>query len=381
MIPEKLINAFISKYNRKPIYIVRAPGRVNLIGGHTDYNDGFVLPMAINRELWIALQSRTDDLVIIDSLDFDEEITFSLSNLDDNKKGWGRYVKALAWSLTEDGNSLKGWEGVMSGNVPMDAGRSSSAALELAVAKAFSLSSDIEWEPKRMAILAQKAENDWVGVNCGIMDQMISAAGIQGNALLIDCRTLNIETVPMPEGVTVVIMDTMTRRSLVNSAYNERREQTQEAADFFGVNFLRDVTPEMVDSKEKELLPIIYKRAKHIVSENRRVLDAAIFMRAGEVESLGKLLKASHISLRDDYEVSCPELDIIVAIAENHSACFGARMTGAGFGGCAIALVTKGKEEEFSLHITEEYKKATNLEPKIYVSLPSDGASNHVIED
>ena len=211
---------FEQRLGRKPKWIVRAPGRVNLIGEHTDYNDGFVFPLAIDRAVWIALEPRDDRKVVVHSIDYKESGEFSSTALKNTKSGWIEYIKGTAWSLQDAGHRLCGWEGVLAGDVPLGAGLSSSAALEMATARAFAAASDLAWEPAPMALLGQRAENKWVGVNCGIMDQMISAAGKAGHALLIDCRDLKTELVPMPPGVAVVVLDTSTRRGLVDSAYN-----------------------------------------------------------------------------------------------------------------------------------------------------------------
>jgi galactokinase len=264
---------------------------------------------------------------------------------------------------------------VVAGDVPIGAGLSSSAEQELATARGFAALGGSEWDPARMALLCQKAENDWVGVQCGIMDQMISAVGREGHAVLIDCRSLETQPVPMPRGTTVVIMDTATRRGLVDSAYNERRRQCEEAARFFGVPALRDVTPGIFASRAHRLDPLTARRARHVVSENERTLAAADAMRSGDAARLGELMNRSHGSLRADFEVSCPSLDAMVEIAQAHPGCLGARMTGAGFGGCAVALVRDGEAEAFIREVEREYRAATGLEPQLHLSRASGGAS------
>jgi galactokinase len=291
---------------------VRAPGRVNLIGEHTDYNDGFVLPMAIDRAVWIALRPRPDRQVRLHSLDFDQSITFSLDALDE-REGWVGYAQGVAWALQDAGYELSGWEGVMAGNVPIGAGLSSSAATELAVARAFALVSDLPWNPTEMALLAQKAENQWVGVNCGIMDQLISAAGVAGHALFIDTRDLTTETVPMPEDARIAVLYSDAPRSLAGSAYNQRRAECEEAVRLLqralpDVRALRDVTPDQLEAHRDLLPPTIYRRARHVVTENDRVLHSVLAMRNNDLSTLGELMLASHASLRDDYEVSSQEL-------------------------------------------------------------------------
>lgn len=374
-IDRRVVQEFRNRFDAAPIYLVRAPGRVNLIGEHTDYNDGFVMPLAIDRAVWLALRPRPDSKVTVHSLDFAQTVSFDLGNLARTGEGWAEYVKGVAWALREKGYALTGWEGVMTGDVPIGAGLSSSAALELATARAFATVSGWAWEPAAMAKIGQLAENKWVGVNCGIMDQMISAAGLAGHVLLIDCRSLEATPVPLPPGTVVVVMDTATRRGLVGSAYNERRAQCEEAARFFGVSALRDVSAAQFQQQAKGLAEPARRRARHIVSENARTLEAAKVMRRGDPVSLGQLLTASHQSLRDDFEVSSRELDLMVTLAEQESACYGARMTGAGFGGCAVALVCADSAGQFVTSVAARYQHATGLEPSLYICQAMDGAS------
>jgi galactokinase len=282
----------------------------------------------------------------------------------------------VAHELQSAGHALTGWEGVMAGDVPNGAGLSSSAAVELAAARAFAAVSSIDWDAASMARLAQKAENDWVGVSCGIMDQMASAASQAGNALFMDCRTLETQAVPLPKGAAVLVLDTSTRRGLVASAYNERRTQCEAAARFFGVPALRDVSVEEFERRKDEIghEPVM-RRARHIITENRRVLEAVEAMRAGNLERLGDLFNQSHSSLRDDFEVTNDALDQIVAAAQAQPGCYGARMTGAGFGGCAVALVEPEAVEAFSEAVTATYRQNTGLEARIYACQPAAGAS------
>ncbi len=366
---------FHGRFGEPPTFVVRAPGRVNLIGEHTDYNDGFVLPLAIDRAIWIALRPRTDREVHIHSLDFDETAVFHLDRLFKETGHWLEYPKGVAWALQEDGYQLAGWEGVMAGDIPKGAGLSSSAALELATARAFTAVTNQLWDPAAMALLCQKAENQWVGVNCGIMDQMISASGQEGHALLIDCRTLDTKAVPLPAGTAVVVLDTNTRRGLVDSAYNERRAQCDEASKFFGVPYLRDVSITDFLASEEQLAPLIRRRARHVVTENIRVLNAVAAMLNDDPEMLGTLMNQSHQSLRDDFAVSSRELNIMVELAQAQPGCYGARMTGAGFGGCAVALVAAETTSAFTQTIAAAYEQATSLTPAIYVCQPAAGAS------
>ena len=370
----RVTQAFEARFGTPPAFVVRAPGRVNLIGEHTDYNDGFVLPMAIDRAVWIALRPRQDRQVDIHSLDLNQSATFSLDGLRYEQANWVEYLKGVAWALQDAGYRLQGWEGVISGDVPRGAGLSSSAAIELATARAFQAVSGFPWDAAAMARLGQRAENRWVGVNCGIMDQMISAAGLAGHALLIDCRSLDFEPAPLPAGTAVVILDTATRRGLVDSAYNERRAQCEAAARFFGVPALRDVSVEQFDARAGELDELTRRRARHVVSENARTLAAAEAMRQGDAAELGRLMDASHASLRDDFEVSSRELDIMVRCAQRVPGCLGARMTGAGFGGCAVALVDAGMAEGFARAVAASYQASAGFTPNLYICTATNGA-------
>jgi galactokinase len=366
--------AFGEQFGAEPAVVVRAPGRVNLIGEHTDYNDGFVLPMAIERAVWIALRPCAANRVRVYALDLQEWAEFDLNALH-RERGWAEYLKGVAWALQEADYALCGWEGVLAGDVPRGAGLSSSAAVEMATARAFQAVSGFAWEPATMARLGQRAENAWVGVRCGIMDQMIAAAGRRGHALLIDCRSLETRSVPLPEGVVVVILDTATRRGLVDSAYNERRHQCEVAARHFGVPALRDVSEADLADRGHELDEVTRRRARHVITENGRTLAAAAAMQAGDAFTLGRLMDASHASLRDDFEVSSPALDTMVTLARRHPACLGARMTGAGFGGCAVALVEAAQADAFAARVAADYRAATGLEPTITITQAADGAA------
>ena len=325
---DAVARVFEARYGHGPAVRVRAPGRVNLIGEHTDYNDGFVLPLAIERAVWLALRPRPDRTVRVWSTDYEEAAEFEVDGVEHGEPEWSEYLRGTAWALEEAGHRLAGWEGTLGSDVPIGAGLSSSAALELATARAFAAVSSLPWDPAAMARLAQRAENRWVGVNCGIMDQMISAVGEEGHAVLIDCRTLDTRAVPLPEGTVVVVLDTATRRGLVDSAYNERRRQCEDAAAHFGVPALRDVTPEQLAARSHELDGTTARRARHVVTENART-------RRG---------------------------------------CHGARMTGAGFGGCAVALVESDAAAAFVPEVADAYRGRTGLEPQIYVTGASAGA-------
>jgi galactokinase len=373
---QTLERSFATYFNAEPEFIVRAPGRVNLIGEHTDYNDGFVLPMAIDRAVWIALSSRVDSQIRIRSLDLEVDSAFELDSLTKGK-GWAEYLKGVAYYLQQTGYELRGFDAVLTGDVPRGAGLSSSAAVELATARAFAAVSNFEWNASKMAKIAQKAENEWVGMNCGIMDQMASAVCEEGYALFLDCRSLVYQHTPLPEGVSIVILDTSTRRGLVDSAYNERRSQCEEAARWFGAKALRDVSVEEFERKIKEdgLSKVVLKRARHIVSENARVLKAVEVMKAGDVKRLGELFNASHDSLRDDFEVTNTALNTMVTCAREQESCYGARMTGAGFGGCAVALVKEENAQEFENAVSAAYRQRSGLDASVYICKASAGAS------
>ena len=377
--PPEVVEVFARRFGGRPVWLARAPGRVNLVGEHTDYNEGFVLPMAIDRAAWIAFRPRPDGRVHLFSLHFGEATEFDLGGLSKTGPAWAQYVKGVAWSLREDGHALRGFEGVLAGDVPIGAGLSSSAAVELAAARALAASSDLAWEPKAMALRAQRAENSWVGMKCGIMDQLASAAAVAGSALLIDCRSLDTTLVPLPPAASVVVLDTSTRRALVDSAYNERRAQCEEAARSLGVTALRDLTPEELAGSAVPLEATVRRRARHVVSENARTLAAAEAMRSGDAAALGRLLDASHESLREDFEVSSPALEAMVACAQSDGAAYGARLTGAGFGGCAVALVHRAEAEAFSARVQAAFRERTGLTPQAYVCQPAAGASLETI--
>ncbi len=372
--PQDVAEHFAERFGEPPRWIVRSPGRVNLIGEHTDYNDGFVLPLAIDRAIWIALRPRDNRRVAVHSINFDQSEEFSLDGLSAGETGWIEYIKGTAWSLQGAGLELVGWEGVLAGDVPLGAGLSSSAALEMAAARAFAAAGNLDWDPTDMAKLGQRAENEWVGVNCGIMDQLVSAAGRAGHALLIDCRTLHTRPVPIPDGVAVVVLDTSTRRGLVDSAYNQRRAQCESAAEFFQVPALRDVELETFEQLSSGLDETTHRRALHVITENDRTLQAAEAMRRGEVAALGVLMNKSHASLRDDYEVSSDALNAMVEVAQSHGACYGARMTGAGFGGCAVAVIDARAANEFVRTTAAAYEQKTGHTPAIYICQATNGA-------
>lgn len=373
----RLRESFRSIFNSDPEFIVRAPGRVNLIGEHTDYNGGFVLPMAIDRAVWIALRPRADRRVSLHSLDLGLAAAFDLDSLTRGDARWIEYIKGVANELQIANYKLGGWEGVLTGDIPRGAGLSSSAALEVATARAFASVSGFAWDGLRIARIGQRAENNWLGVQTGIMDQAVCAAARKDHAFFLDCRSLEYQHIPLPKQIAVVVMDTSTRRGLVDSAYNERRSQCEEAARLLGVRSLRDVDEKEVEERGKKkegINEVVWKRARHVVTENARVLKAVEAMRMDDVVTLGKLFNESHASLRDDFEVTNDALNWIVEAAQGQSACYGARMTGAGFGGCAVALVQREKAGAFAQAIETEYRSKSGMEAKVFVSEAGEGA-------
>ncbi len=376
MSPASIVTrTFQTRFHRDPDFIVRAPGRVNLIGEHTDYNGGFVLPLAIDRAVWMAVAPRRDHTVSVHSIDYDQTASFSLDDLQRENAGWIEYIKGTAQALHDSGYALHGWDGVTTGDIPQGAGLSSSAAVEIAALSAFAAVSSLTLDPIKRALLGQKAENEWVGVQCGIMDQLISSCGKTNHALLIDCRSLETTPVPLPQGTAVAIMDTSTRRGLVESAYNERRAQCEEACRTFNVPLLRDVSLERFAAESDRLSALTRRRARHVISENDRTLQAAKALQAGDAARVGALMRESHISLRDDFEVSSDALNAMVEAALSHPACWGARMTGAGFGGCAVALIRAEAAEAFVSAVQNAYRQATGLSSSLYICTATDGGT------
>ena len=371
----RLSQTFTDYYGRSPSLIVRAPGRVNLIGEHTDYNDGFVLPIAIGRSVLLAAAPRRDRRVHICAIDLNREAKFDLDDIRRHPtERWSNYQRGVAHLLQEAGHRLMGMDAVLTSSVPVGAGLSSSAAVEVAAAWAFTSLSGIEPNRVQMARLCQQAEHEFAGVPCGIMDQFIVALGRQHHALLLDCRSLAVQHVLLPASVRVVVADTGVRRELAGSAYAERRTQCEEATRRLGVPALRDVTVEMLAARAGTLPTEVHARARHIVSENERVLDAVATLRRGDVAAFGHLMNESHRSLRDDYEVSGPELDAMVAAAQSLRGCYGSRLTGAGFGGCTVSLVAEESVETFRRDLTARYKVVTGREATVNVCTATDGA-------
>jgi galactokinase len=379
---QPLVEAFASRFGAQPTAVAIGPGRVNLIGEHTDYNDGYVLPVALKRDVRLALRPRPDRQVRLLSLEYDEYFEFDLDQLVRNHEMlWTNYVQGVAWSLEEQGLRLSGIDGVISGNVPRGSGLSSSAALEIASALALmTASGQMEALPGPLvAKAAQRAENHFVGVNCGIMDQFISMLGAEDHALLIDCRSLAYQLVPFPENAALVIGNTKASRSLASSAYNQRRQECEEGVAALqralpGIHALRDVTSAQLEEHKSRLSPVVHRRCRHVVTENERVLQTVDALQRGELAAVGQLMNDSHTSLRDDYEVSSQALDIMVEAMRSAPGCYGARLTGAGFGGCAVALVAPGSEQAVADAIYEAYPKATSVWPEVYTTKASAGA-------
>ena len=351
----------------KPEGVAIAPGRVNLIGEHTDYNDGFVLPVALDRTVRIAFRARDDRLVRAATGLRHESREFTLDRLDPQRiRGWAAYIAGVAWALAGDGIALRGADLEIESDVPNGAGLSSSAALEVACGLALATVAGASLDAARIATLCRRAENDFVGVACGVMDQMASACAREGHAVFLDCRSLAIEHVPIPASVAIVVIDTGARRSLASSEYNLRRAACERVAAALSVAALRDTTLAQLESARDAIDPNDCRRAAHVIAENDRVLRTVAALRTGDVAAVGRLLVESHTSLRDLYEVSSPELDAAVDAAMSQPGCLGARMTGAGFGGCAVALVERMHVAAFTAAV-----------PRSFACVPSAGA--HVV--
>jgi galactokinase len=374
----ELISRFSARFRAAP-QVFRAPGRVNLIGDHTDYNDGFVLPAAIDLATYAAAATRNDRYVAVHSLAFDQTFEFNLDETSPAPRGdWSDYVRGVAIALRRYGKTLLGANIMLHGDLPMGAGLSASAALEVATGFALCALSGENIGGAELALLCQAAENDFVGMRCGVMDQLISCCGVTDHALLIDCRTLDILPTQIDPRARLVICNTMVSHQLATSAYNARREECESAVALLsqilpGVTALRDVTPEQLALHGTALPEPILRRARHVVTENARVIEAAAALGAVDLARCGNLMNASHTSLRDDYEVSCIEADLLVAFAQKTAGVFGARMTGGGFGGCTVNLVEPQAVDRFIETISEDYRKATGLTPQIFCCKPSAG--------
>src|SRR5687768_8011505 len=362
-------------------FSIRAPGRVNLIGEHTDYNDGFVFPAAIDFDVAIVGSRRSDRQVRLFSELFAESTTFSLDDLRPARDAsWSNYIRGVATILRKEGRELSGMNAVVSGTVPIGSGLSSSAAIEVASCLAFEAAGGFVVDPVDRALIGQRAEREFVGVQVGIMDQFISALGKADHALFIDTRSLEYEAAPLPDkGVTVLVADTNKQRGLVDSEYNRRREECEEAVRILSQRIpnilaLRDVSIEDFDRHGKDLPELIWKRAHHVITENQRVLDSVQALKRNDIYRFGRLMNASHDSLRDDYQVSCKELDVMVSLAREVDGVYGSRMTGAGFGGCTVSLVSDSAVASFDEYVGRKYRESTGLQATFYVCRASDGA-------
>jgi len=376
---DELTERFREKFHMPPRVFI-APGRVNLIGEHLDYNDGFVLPCAIEFSTRAAVAPRTDQKVVLRSAEFTEHFEFELTNLPQKPLGkWSDYVLGVAKMLRQAGHLPIGANLLVHGEVPIGAGLSSSAAIEVASALALLSVSGANLSLPEIAKLCQRAENEFVGARVGIMDQFVSCLGKAGHALLLDCRSLHFELVPVPEQVKLVICNTMVKHELSGGEYNRRREECEEGVRilsklFPGIKALRDVTPQQLASSAKAMPSVIHKRCLHVVEEIQRVLQAVECLRSGNLDQMGKLMSESHRSLRDLYEVSCGELDAMVEAATALPGYYGGRMTGGGFGGCTINLVASEYSEAFRESIAQRYRERTGISPEIYVCSSADGA-------
>ena len=364
----------------KTCRIFRAPGRINLIGEHTDYNDGLVMPAAIDRSCWVAISPTDSRTLDIHSDNFNESRSLDLDQ--PRRLGdWSDYAQGVALMLEESGYHIRGGKMLIASDVPMGSGLSSSAAMEVAVALALLDTQPDRCDSGRLARICQRAENEFVGARCGIMDQFVSSHGRAGHVLLLDCRSLEHRFVPLPDDACLVICNTRLKHANAAGEYNLRRAQCEEGVRLLSASIptlkaLRDLSLPELERSSHLLSSTVYRRCRHVVSENQRVLDAATALAQRSWPQLGKLMFASHQSLRDDYEVSCPELDLLVELASQSSAVYGARMTGGGFGGCTINLVSREAVEGFVENTVSKYYSETNVVPEIYLSTASPGAGH-----
>jgi galactokinase len=385
---ERVTQSYIKKFGEEPQYIALAPGRVNILGEHVDYNEGYVLPAAIDRVTTIAFSRAVSsaDLSIVLAADFNQKACFTRESLKDKNDpsgeklpDWALYPAGVAWSMSDAGLEVPAMNAVFASDVPRGAGLSSSASVEMAFGIAWSTLGGWTLPPMQLARLGQRAENLYVGVNCGIMDQFASACGVADRLLLLDCRSLNWRSLPIPENISIVIADTSVRRKLTSSGYNERRHACEDAvrilsSELMGIKSLRDVNLEDFNRLSHKIPVVIEKRARHVVEEIDRTSRAVPMLENGLIREFGQMMNDCHTSLRDLFEVSVPELDKMVEIAQGLPGCYGARLTGAGFGGCTVNLVEKSAAEEFSTKLAWNYQKSTGLRSQTYICRSSDGA-------
>lgn len=382
--PAFLISEFERLYGAKPQGLARAPGRVNLIGEHTDYNDGFVMPIAIDRAIWFAARRRADRQVCVTALDIQGGQTdiFSVDEIQHHPNyHWANYVRGVAYLLQQRHVELVGLDVAITSEIPPGAGLASSAALEVGTAIMFQAFAETRLDKVTLARLCQQAENEFVGVKSGIMDQYASVCGEEGRALWIDCRALSYEAVPLPRGVTVVVADTMKKRDLAGSAYHTRRAECENATRLLGallrrpIHALRDVSPQEFRAVERSLPPLLAKRARHVILENERVMQAARAAKENDATRLGQLMNESQASLVNDYEASSPELETMIALARRQPGCLGARLTGAGWGGATVNLVRDQDVQAFSENVKRGYRAQIGIEPWITAVRAAAGAS------
>lgn len=376
----QVLTHFAQLMGAAPDLAVGAPGRVNLIGEHTDYNDGFVLPAAIGLQSIVAVRRRSDSIVRLIAADFGDAVSeFDLAApiAPDTAQPWSNYIRGVAATMQSDGVEFRGLDMLVAGDIPQGSGLSSSASLSVASAMAFGgLFAPGRFDPTAIALIAQRAECDFVGMRCGNMDQLASAHGLAGHALLIDCRSLDVRPVALPHGLAMLIVHSGIRRGLVDGAYNERRAQCERVAGHFGVAALRDVTPSALDAARGDLDPTAWRRARHVVTENERTLAAAKAMEAGDLILLGELMALSHASMREDFEITTPAIDRLVAELQRViGGRGGARMTGGGFGGAVVALVEADAVAAVSAHVQATYHTPEGQRPAIMVERASAGAS------
>ncbi len=359
--------------------IYSAPARVNLIGEHTDYTGGLVMPMAIEFRTVAAISPRDDGQAVFYSANYKETRSFDIASLYRSPDGhWSDYAVGVIWSLKQEGVAIPGFNMSIDGDVPLGAGLSSSASIEVAVATAVMKLADVSLPLEKVATLCRRAENEYVGAPCGIMDQFIVAGGVEHRAMMLDTRSLAYELLPLPEEIRVVIANSMVRHSVATGGYGNRRDEVEEGQAVirreFGRELLRDASLEELEACRGKMSPESYLRCRHIISENARVLAAREALLAGDLAKFGELMVVAHASMRDDFQASCPEIDTLVEIAMRQPGCIGARITGGGFGGCTVNVVKTAAVDDFVVQIKTEYERATGIKADCFVSSPSDGA-------
>lgn len=374
---QTLSATFQQFYGESPALVAHAPGRVNLIGEHTDYNEGFVFPAAINFGTWVAAAKRSDDVINVTAMDYDnQQNEFALTDIQyDENQGWANYVRGVVKVLKEAMPEFSGANLLVTGNVPQGAGLSSSASFEIAILKAISALYALPLDGVKAALLGQKAENTFVGCSCGIMDQLISAMGNEGQAMLLDCQSLDIQHSPLPDSHQIVIINSNVKRGLVDSEYNLRREQCEEGAAILGVSSLREANMTMLEETKSRMSDVVYRRAKHIITENQRTLEASEALKMGDIQTVSTAMAQSHVSMRDDFEITVRPIDYLVEIIDEVLGnTGGVRMTGGGFGGCVVALAPTDKVDAVKQVVADKYFDETGYQADIYVCTATQGA-------